>query len=91
MIYLDNAATTFPKPESVYSEMDRINRSLAVNAGRGSYKAAKEAARIIDETKRLLLELFQAQGIADIILTPSITHRVYFDKGVIYENSGGIF
>jgi cysteine desulfurase family protein len=76
MIYLDNAATTFPKPEFVYSEMDRINRSLAVNAGRGSYKAAKEAAKIIDETRQLLLKLFHAQGIADIILTPSITHAI---------------
>ena len=35
MIYLDNAATTFPKPEIVYQEMDRINRELAINAGRG--------------------------------------------------------
>ena len=76
MIYLDNAATTFPKPESVYLEMDRINRSLAVNAGRGSYKAAKEAARIIDETRQLLLKLFHAQGKADIILTPSITQAM---------------
>ena len=28
MIYLDNAATTFPKPEAVYIEMDRVNRNL---------------------------------------------------------------
>ena len=35
MIYLDNAATTFPKPESVYAAMDKINRKGAVNAGRG--------------------------------------------------------
>ena len=41
MIYLDNAATTFPKPEMVYSEMDKANRTHAVNAGRGSYKIAK--------------------------------------------------
>ena len=44
MIYLDNAATTFPKPASVYDEMDRVNRSLAVNAGRGSYNAANAAS-----------------------------------------------
>ena len=36
IIYLDNAATTYPKPEAVYMEMDRVNRSLAFNAGRGS-------------------------------------------------------
>ena len=36
-IYLDNAATTFPKPEAVYRALDRANRNAAVNAGRGSY------------------------------------------------------
>ena len=92
MIYLDNAATTFPKPEFVYSEMDRINRSLAVNAGRGSYKAAKEAAQIIDETKQLLLKLFHAQGIADIILTPSITHAInQILGGLAYDGSATVY
>ena len=37
-IYLDNAATTFPKPECVYQAMDEIARTGAVNAGRGEYK-----------------------------------------------------
>ena len=43
MIYLDNAATTFPKPEEVYSMVDHIQRNLAVNVGRGSYQAATDA------------------------------------------------
>ena len=42
-IYLDNAATTFPKPESVYTEMDYVNRNLAVNTGRGSYSLRRYA------------------------------------------------
>lgn len=76
MIYLDNAATSFPKSESVYQEMDRVNRTLSVNSGRGSYKAAKEASEIIASTREKLLELFDAKGIADVILTPSITHAI---------------
>ena len=76
MIYLDNAATTFPKPETVYREMDRANREFAVNAGRGSYKAARTATNVIDETKKKLLQLFHAEGIADICFTPSITHAI---------------
>ncbi len=76
MIYLDNAATSFPKSESVYQEMDRVNRTLSVNSGRGSYKAAKEANEIIVSTREKLLELFDAKGIADVILTPSITHAI---------------
>lgn len=43
MTYLDNAATTYPKPEAVYKAMDEVNRN-AVNAGRGAYKKAHEIA-----------------------------------------------
>ena len=76
MIYLDNAATTFPKPEEVYAAMDRTNRTIAVNAGRGAYKAAQEASAIIDDTRRLLKKLFHAEDKAEIIFTPSVTHAI---------------
>ena len=56
MIYLDNAATTYPKPEEVYQKIDWANRNIAINAGRGSYKAAQEASRLIEETRRQLIE-----------------------------------
>lgn len=51
MIYLDNAATTFPKPEEVYLALDKANREYGFNSGRGSYKKAKDISRIIDETR----------------------------------------
>lgn len=73
MVYLDNAATTFPKPESVYVEMDKVNRQMAFNSGRGSYAVAREATRIVDETKKLLLKVFKAEGIGKVAFTPSIT------------------
>lgn len=73
MIYLDNAATTFPKPENVYRRMDQVNREMAVNAGRGSYKLARRATEVIDETKKKLLLLIHAAGNAQVIFTPSIT------------------
>lgn len=73
MIYLDNAATTFPKPNSVYEAMDRANREYAVNAGRGSYKAAREANRIITETKQQLRNLVKADISAAVVFAPSIT------------------
>lgn len=76
MIYLDNAATTFPKPECVYKTMNDVNRTLAFNAGRGSYKAAREASCIIEETKERMADLFHAKGYADIVLTPSVTHAL---------------
>lgn len=46
-IYLDNAATTFPKPEAVYQALDRANRNAAVNAGRGSYALAEQAKQFV--------------------------------------------
>lgn len=51
MIYFDNAATSFPKPECVLNKLDEINRNLAVNAGRGSYALAHKANEIINETR----------------------------------------
>ena len=60
-IYLDNAATTFPKPESVYKALDYANRNLAFNAGRGHYAAAQKVSDVINETKVKLAELIHAQ------------------------------
>lgn len=72
-IYLDQAATTYPKCEEVYREMDRVNRTLAVNAGRGSYTLAKEATKLIDETRQKLLSLINAQQVAEVVITASAT------------------
>lgn len=57
MIYLDNSATTFPKPEEVYKALDYANRNLAFNAGRGNYKKAQEVTKIIDETRASIASL----------------------------------
>lgn len=73
MIYLDNAATTFPKPESVYAAMDKMNREGAVNAGRGSYKLAQTASKLIAETKKKLRQLVHVDASVPIVFSPSIT------------------
>lgn len=73
MIYLDNAATTFPKPEAVYQSMDYINRNLALNAGRGAYNAAKKVSEIIDDTRNALKKLVNADSNAISVFTPSVT------------------
>lgn len=57
MIYLDNSATTYPKPEEVYKALDYANRNLAFNAGRGNYKKAQEVTKIIDETRESIASL----------------------------------
>ncbi len=73
MIYLDNAATTYPKPESVYQKMDWANRRLAVNAGRGLYKTGQEASSLIEETRKKLIKAVHGIGVEVAVLTPSAT------------------
>lgn len=59
MNYFDNAATTFPKPEEVYTFMDTFYRNYGVNVGRGQHKLASIASNLVEETRNLILELFR--------------------------------
>jgi len=58
MIYLDNAATTFPKPPDVLRDMVEIVQRSGVSPGRGSYDMATEAQRLVDETRAALARFF---------------------------------
>ena len=51
MIYLDNAATTFPKPETVYDAMMDCMKNYCANPGRAGHKLAMKAAREIYDTR----------------------------------------
>ena len=58
MIYLDNGATSFPKPPEVYEFMDRFYRSAGVNPGRSGFDLCLEAGSLVDETRKLLTAFF---------------------------------
>ncbi len=58
LIYLDNSATTYPKPEEVYKFMDSFYREHGVNPGRSGFDAALEAEEIVMNTRKLLTEFF---------------------------------
>lgn len=58
LIYLDNAATSFPKPEETYVFMDRFYRSHGVNPGRSGYDLCMETGQMVDETRVLLTRFF---------------------------------
>ncbi|MBT3750544.1 MAG: aminotransferase class V-fold PLP-dependent enzyme [Bacteroidetes bacterium] len=58
MIYLDNSATSFPKPEAVYTYMDQFYRKNGVSPGRSGFDAALEAEEIIQNTRKLLTKFF---------------------------------
>lgn len=75
IVYFDNAATTFPKPEEVYAFMDKFYREFGVNVGRGQHKQAAQAASIVSETRELLLNLFHAPD-RKIVFTHTATEAL---------------
>ena len=58
LIFLDNGATSFPKPEEVYTYMDNFYRHFGVNPGRSGYDLCMEAGLVVDETRKMLTEFF---------------------------------
>ena len=72
MAYFDNAATTYPKPDSVYSFMDEFYRNSGGSAGRGNYSLASSAKGLIDETRKLLQELLHCPA-KQVVFTPTAT------------------
>ena len=57
-IYLDNSATTYPKPDHVYVTMDKFYRNLGVNPGRSGTDKAAEAENLILNTRKRLSAYF---------------------------------
>lgn len=72
MAYFDNAATSYPKPDEVYSFMDSFYRNHGGSAGRGDYALANTAKGMIDETRGLLKELLHCPS-KQVIFTPTAT------------------
>lgn len=72
MAYFDNAATTYPKPECVYSYMDEFYRHNGGNAGRGNYGLAQTAGKLISDTRNRIQELLHCQA-KQIVFEPSAT------------------
>ena len=58
LIYLDNGATSFPKPEEVYAFMDYFYRNFGVNPGRSGYDLCLEAGEVVEGTRKLLTGFF---------------------------------
>ncbi len=73
MIYFDNAATSFPKPEIVYEEIFTVMKNYGANPGRSGHKLALEAGRGIYETRDILSQLFNIENPMNIIFTMNCT------------------
>jgi cysteine desulfurase family protein len=73
MIYLDNAATSWPKPEIVYQTMDKFLREKGGNAGHGSHSLATAAWQTIEETRVLTARFINAPEPERVIFTLNCT------------------
>jgi len=82
--YLDNAATSWPKPEAVYQAVDRFMREVGATPGRGGHWREEEAACIADEARAALAQLFNAPDPAGIAFTMNATQAINMAlKGVL--------
>ncbi len=72
-IYLDNAASTCPKPEAVIKAVDDCLRSACANPGRGAHRAAVAAAHIIFGTRQKAAALLGVSDSADLVFTYNAT------------------
>ena len=73
MIYLNNAATSHPKPDAVYDEVCRELRNASADPGRSAHRKASDAGRMIFETREKLARLFGIRQSGRIIFTSNAT------------------
>ncbi len=73
LIYLDNGATSFPKPEEVYTFMDYFYRNFGVNPGRSGYDLCIAAGGIVEETRKLLTRFFNGRDSNRLIFSANST------------------
>lgn len=76
LCYLDNAATTFPKPISVYNEVYRCMSRYCGNPGRGSHRLSLEASRAIFECRSLIADLVGVSELERIVFTYNTTYAL---------------
>ncbi len=73
MIYLDNAATSFPKPANVYDEVLNCMKTYAANPGRASHDMALQASSKILDTRQCISKLFNISNPLSVIFTSNAT------------------
>jgi len=75
-IYLDNAATTYPKPEVVYRATEHFLREVGGSPGRGGHRREQEADAIVWEARRVVAELVNAPDPAGVAFTMNATQAI---------------
>ncbi len=84
MIYLDNAATSWPKPEGVYRAMDEFARTAAGNPGRSGHRMAVEAENRVQRCREAIARILHAESPDQVILTLNATDALNIAlKGIL--------
>lgn len=84
MIYLDNAATSFPKPEAVYLALDRFARQNLANPGRAGHKMALAAEHALDDARHRLNRFFNGKWPERFVFTLNCTDALNMAfKGIL--------
>lgn len=76
MIYLDNAATSWPKPPDVLQAMTRVLEQAGGNPGRSGHALSIDAARVVYDTREALTAFFNGPDPRRIIFTANVTHAI---------------
>ncbi len=85
-IYLDNGATTFPKPECVYKEAEEYMRTNGASPGRGTYTKAMDAEQKVYEARRSLCKLLGIKKPGNIVFTLNATEAINLAlKGFLHD------
>lgn len=86
MIYLDNAATTYPKPECVYSAVDKVFRESSGNPGRSGHKLSLAADKVIDDARFIVSRFFGVTRPESLIFTFNTTDSLNLAiKGILTQ------
>lgn len=86
-IYLDNAATSFPKPKEVATAVYDFMVNNGTSSGRGSYKKAMQSDYIVYECRKLIGKLFNFDNPKKVVLTSNVTDSLNIAmRGILKEN-----
>ncbi len=74
--YLDNAATSCPKPDSVYLAVERALKDIGATPGRGAHRLAREASTIVSEVRKKVARLFDIPDAERVVFTKNATESL---------------
>ena len=91
MAYFDNAATTYPKPETVYQSMDQFQRHTGGSFGRGNYEFSNSAKGMVDDTRKAIKQLLHCPA-KQVVFEPSATISLnIIIQGIIQKGARNIY